>query len=248
MADTAKVPPDLSAFGAFQPLRRLIGGHRNSVWLAEGPNGLYVAKSTRRSAAALDWLTPFEAAARKCGFGVPAPLCVAGQRVHQGWTLEPFVDGLSPTDAQMRALAPRIASLHQACPSLPQRPGFCSLPALLQADVGGDIDLRAMPNPVRVLCRKAWLPFAAARIRPIHGDLTAANVILSPQGPTLLDWDEARCDLAFFDAIALRGLTPDETAAHLAFEIASSWHLEPSHARHVLARFDAAASQPVAKR
>lgn len=243
------IPPDLSAFGRdLAPRHPLTGGHRNACWLVNGPRDeSYVAKSSRRSEVALAWLAPVQAAARRAGFAVPALIPTAdGRLAPNGWTLEPFVAG--PIAQDLRPLSDRIAAFHRHVPTLPQRPGFASLPALLQHMQGGDVDLTALPLPLVTRLRRAWQPFAATPCHPIHGDLSPGNILLGPDGPTLIDWDEARVDLPFLDLRAAQASPPDQDRAHLALEIASCWQWEPDHARRLLARFDAAADQPVAKR
>ena len=243
------IPPDLSAFGRdLAPRHPLTGGHRNACWLVNGPRDeSYVAKSSRRSEVALAWLAPVQAAARRAGFAVPALIPTAdGRLAPNGWTLEPFVAG--PIAQDLRPLSDRIAAFHRHVPTLPQRPGFASLPALLQHMQGGDVDLTALPLPLVTRLRRAWQPFAATPCHPIHGDLSPGNILLGPDGPTLIDWDEARVDLPFLDLRAAQASPPDQDRAHLALEIASCWRWEPDHARRLLARFDAAADQPVAKR
>lgn len=243
------IPPDLSAFGRdLAPRHPLTGGHRNACWLVNGPRDeSYVAKSSRRSEVALAWLAPVQAAARRAGFAVPALIPTAdGRLAPNGWTLEPFVAG--PIAQDLRPLSDRIAAFHRHVPTLPQRPGFASLPALLQHMQGGDVDLTLLPLPLVTRLRRAWQPFAATPCHPIHGDLSPGNILLGPDGPTLIDWDEARVDLPFLDLSAAQASPPDQDRAHLALEIASCWQWEPDHARRLLARFDAAADQPVAKR
>lgn len=253
----AMLPPDLSAFGPdLVPLRALPGGHRNAVWLVNGPRDeSYVAKSSRRTEAALAWLAPLQAAAVRAGFAVPALIPASdGRLVPNAWTLEPFVAG--PMAQDLRPLSDRIAAFHRLVPTLPQRPGFASLPALLQQMQGGDVDLTLLPPPLVTRLRRAWQPFAATPCHPIHGDLSPGNILLGPDGPTLIDWDEARIDLPFLDLRAAQKSnpsgTPDQDRAHLALEIASCWQHEPDHALHLLARFDTqgttSADQPVAKR
>lgn len=220
------------------PRQPLTGGHRNIVWLCEGPTGAVVAKSTRRSEDQIRWLTPLHAAARAAGFQVP-PLRPGpdGQLVQHGWTAEPLVTGRAATAADMRALAPQIHAFHRLCPQLPQRPGFASLRDLLTRTRSGDTDLSTLPTDVLTRLRTAWAAVAFGPTQAIHGDLGPGNVILTPTGPCLIDWDEARIDMAFLDLTCSADLPALMTAAHLAWEIASCWQAEPDHARHLLATF-----------
>lgn len=235
MAKAIKSPP--AALG-LHPRHALIGGHRNTVWLCDGPQGPVVAKSTRRTEAQLRWLTPLHHAARAAGFLVPSlEQSPSGHFLHQGWTIEPWVQGRAAQAPDMAALIPRIRAFHATCPVLPQRPGFCSLPELITQIRSGDIDLTPLPANILPDLRNAWAAIKDALTQPIHGDLGPANVILTDDGPCLIDWDESRVDLPALDLIHSVPQPPEITRAHLALEIASCWQSEPDHARHLLARF-----------
>lgn len=219
------------------PRQRLTGGHRNTVWLCDGPDGPVVAKSTRRTEDQLRWLAPLHAAALAAGFHVPAPhQTPSGHLLHQGWTIEPWVQGHMPQPSDLHTLAPRIRAFHAACPALPQRPGFCALPDLVTHTRSGDVDLSILPPDLLTRLRSAWAAVAGHPTQPIHGDLGAANLILADQGPWLIDWDEARVDLPLLDLIHCAAPTATQQNAHLALEIASCWQSEPDHALRLLAR------------
>lgn len=226
--------PPAAALG-LRTRHRLTGGHRNTVWLCDGPNGALVAKPTRRTEAQLRWLAPLQAAARAAGFQVPAlHPAPTGQLSHHGWTLEPWVEGSAARPADMHALAPQIRAFHTLCPPLPQRPGFVALPDLLTQTRSGDTDLTALPPQVLAHLRSAWAVVAHMPAQTIHGDLGPGNLILTASGPCLIDWDEARVDLPFLDLIHAADLPPAAQAAHCALEIASCWQAEPDHARSLL--------------
>lgn len=236
--DPAADPPAISAFGQFRPIRKLQGGHRNIVWLVEGSNGVFVAKSTRRTEAQLRWLSEPQAAARRAGFIVP-PLIQAGngRLAPQGWTLEPYLAGGGATAADMAGLLPALHAFHEAVKTLPQRPGFAALADLLIERHSGDIDLETLPPDLTMQLRRAWADVATEPQTVIHGDIGPQNSLITASGPALIDWDEARRDHAFLDQTALAELTRAQARAHQALEIASCWHLEPDHARALLARF-----------
>jgi Ser/Thr protein kinase RdoA (MazF antagonist) len=229
-------PPDLSAFGIHGDVTPLPGGHRNAVWRVAGPGGPLIAKSTMRSEAALRWLLPVQAAARTAGFAVPGMIAAPdGRLAPQGWTLEPFVPGRPATAADLAALLPRLQDLHRATAAWPQRPGFASARALITGDRGGDVDMTALPADLALACRAAWAALSGDDCA-IHGDLTPGNVLLTPEGPALLDWDEARCDLPAFDTLACAAPDAIITRAHLAWEVACGWRREPGYARALAAR------------
>ncbi|MFN7222492.1 MAG: phosphotransferase [Paracoccaceae bacterium] len=233
-APALEAPP--AALG-LHPRQRLTGGHRNAVWLCDGPDGAVVAKCTRRTEQQLRWLAPLHSAARAAGFHLPSLRPdSSGQLLQQGWTVEAWVEGPAPP-TDMQALAPRIRAFHTSCPPLPQRPGFARLSDLLTQSTSGDVDLTALPADILRRLRRTWAAVADTPAQAIHGDLGPANLILTANGPCLLDWDEARVDLSFLDFIHAADQTSAAKAAHLAWEIASCWQAEPEHAQSLLARF-----------
>ncbi|MFN4156093.1 MAG: phosphotransferase [Paracoccaceae bacterium] len=235
MTGPVSAPP--AALG-LHPRQRLTGGHRNTVWLCDSPQGPVVAKSTRRTEEQLRWLAPLHQAARTAGFLVPTlQQSPSGHLLHQGWTIEPWVQGHTAHAPDMAALAPRVRAFHAACPALPQRPGFCTLPDLRTQTRSVDIDLTDLPAEILPQLRLAWATVADTPTQPIHGDLGPANVILTDDGPCLIDWDESRIDLPALDLIHSVAQPPEITRAHQALEIASCWQAEPGHARQLLTRF-----------
>ncbi|WP_299140348.1 phosphotransferase [uncultured Tateyamaria sp.] len=222
-------PPPLDAWGLSGPVQPLHGGHRNTVLRL----GDHVLKSTRRTEAAIAWLVPICRAAARFGLAVPAPIASrSGSLVVDGWTCEPFVDGV-PTPPNRVASAMR--DLHIRLRSHPQRPGFASARDLCTIDAGGDVDLSDMPPPLVTALRAVWATLPAERT-VIHGDLNPSNILTDANGtPHLIDWDEARSDAATFD-LATWSHTPTPRAV-LAWEIACCWHIEPERARRLAQQF-----------
>jgi hypothetical protein len=218
--------PDLSAFGDVRLIRPLQGGHRNQVWLVETPSGMAVAKSTRHAVEALKWLEPLHRAARTAGFIVPAFHRTGdGTIVADGFTVEDYYDGHGFRYIDMRQLVSRLSVFHENTLALPQRPSVFGLPEWLHSPMPD------LPSDIATLCRAALSPFADAPVHPIHGDITPSNLIHSPDGPVLIDWDEARCDLPFLDFIQVQPRDPAEIRAHLAGEVIAGWALEPAYAQ-----------------
>lgn len=220
-------PPDLSAFGAITARHPLAGGHRNAVWLAEGPGGLAVAKSCRHDEAALRWLAPVHAAARAAGLAAPAFLTTAdGRLCAAGWTVETFIAGHAASPAEASALTPRLGRLHAATAGMAQRPGLACATAIARGAASLDGTLAALPA---ALARRIGdlLSSATGPAAAIHADFTAANLILTAAGPALIDWDEARADIPGFDR------DPPDAPHRRAWEVLVSWHAEPARARHL---------------
>lgn len=234
--------PDLSAFGPAALLRPLEGGARGPVWLVKTPAGLCVAKRTTRSEAALRWLDGVQAAARRAGFVVPEMVpATAGIFAGGGWTLDRFLPGIPATDADLQGLGARLGRFHAGGSTLPQRPGFLSCRELLVQDRGGDVDLGAMPAPLVSVCRDAWAALPDGAETAVHGDLHAGNVLLTPEGPALIDWDEARRDRPLFDRLAVEAGRAAEQQAALAWELSTCWSAEPLRARRLAQRLIRAA-------
>ncbi len=84
----------LKHWGEVRPIQDLKGGYRNTVMLVELKGIPYVAKSTRRSQEALEWLEPVHKLANKAGFITPDFLRTPkGDILAKGVTLETFVKG-----------------------------------------------------------------------------------------------------------------------------------------------------------
>ncbi|MFZ5964195.1 phosphotransferase [Thalassococcus sp. BH17M4-6] len=209
--------PDLSRWGVSAPLRPLPGGARNRVFRTVGLDRDLVFKSTRRSPEALKWLDPVQEAARVAGFHVPGLIpSLRGHLAESGWTAEPLIPGLPATRSDLAGLSPRITAFHLLTSALPQRPGFASAADLLSQDRGGDIDLSIMPTGLVTALRAAWRPILDHPTCAIHSDLNPGNVILTEDGPVLLDWDEARRDAPLFDLACLGPSNPVADRAAVA--------------------------------
>lgn len=217
----------------------LPGGHRNRVLRSRGLAQDRVFKTTRRSAEALEWLGPVQGAARAAGFEVPALIrSHNGALAEAGWTCEPLLRCRAFDATGMTGLASRLARFHAATRGLAQRPGFRAAAALCGATRGGDVDLGLMPAALVRACRAAWQALRALPCAAVHGDLTPANLLWSDAGaPILLDWDEARLDAVVFDTAQIAPVAPAVARALMAWKIATSWQIEPAHARALARRF-----------
>ena len=231
--------PPLSAWeltGAPVPLP---GGHRNTVLRV----GDHVVKTTRRSEAAVAWLLPVMEALTAYGLAAPRPMRSGdGRLVVEGWTCEPFVDGVPCATVSLRPNWPRLPK------SLGQRPGFAAAQALQFTPRGGDIDLTTMPPPLVRAVRAAWSALPRAAPCVVHGDLNRSNLIQTTKGIAVIDWDEARLDHPGFDHVALGQATSAEVRAAQAWEIACCWQLEPERARELARRFVRDARRPTKMR
>ncbi len=175
--------------------------------------------------------------AEQSGFIVPKLLkSTQGRYIEQGWTCEPFLDGGMFQTAELSHIASRLQLLQVNAGNVRQRPGFLAASDLIGCDFGGDIDLRVMPADIAALCRCAWSEVANRSRSVVHGDLNASNVIWTVNGGIgLIDWDEARVDGTLFDNFQIGRHDPGgvEGMAVLAWEIASSWVLEPEYAKRM---------------
>ncbi|WP_165945208.1 phosphotransferase [Micromonospora sp. KC723] len=235
----------LAAWTGVELVRALPGGHRNEVMLAERAGRPLVVRRSTRPRAALEWELDLLEHVRDCGVAAPALVPTDDGRRHvDGLLVSEFVPGRYPADvADWRRVAEQLAVLHAATGGWPQRPGFAASGALLDGDRGGDVRLDAAPAPVARLVRSAWLPVQQGPRCVVHGDVGPTNVLVDGSRVTLLDWDEARVDVPWFDYAFL----PDEVptpwpgdraqlrAAGLAWETATCWQAEPVYARRRLA-------------
>ncbi len=225
--------PPSHLWGIHATIAPLPGGHRNQVFRTVGRDR--DVKTTRRTPDSIAWLTQVLHLAEQSGFIVPHLIASqTGRLIEHGWTCEPFIRGNTFTQNDMRGIAPSLARFHAASMNIQQRPGCLSARDFLTYDRGGDIDLRAMPEPLVALCRKAWSQIAANPTCVIHGDLSPSNLIRTEDDRiALLDWDECRVDVTIFDDAQTGATGADEVGqmAVLAWEIACSWHLEPDYAR-----------------
>ncbi len=228
----------LSPRGRYEVLRRLDGGHRNLAVLVRSEAGaLFVAKTTRRSEAALAWVARLQAEAVRVGLGVPAYMVAPdGSYGAGGMTLEPYAEGRMAATADLGRIRRAMARLREATAGWPQRPGFASAAELIERAAGGDIDLTAMPPRIAAACRSAWLPLRGRRETAVHGDLNSSNLIIGNGGAILVDWDEARRDSPIFDMAPFWPRSTTVARARLAWEVAAGWQAEPAYARALATR------------
>ena len=237
--------PPIGQWGVAAALVALSGGHRNTAFRTHVLARDLVFKSTRRSEAAIAWLVPVFELAAQSGFIVPWPMkSKRGRYVEDGWTCEMFIHGAMFRAEDMQGIGAQIAAFHAATRQIAQRPGFASAGALLQSDVGGDVDLRVMPREIAARCREAWSRIHRLPVCVVHGDLQPGNLLRVEGGQAaLLDWDECRVDAGLFDDAAVGLAVADQAAerAVMAWEVACCWTLEPAYARELAARFMAIA-------
>jgi aminoglycoside phosphotransferase (APT) family kinase protein len=126
-------------------------------------------------------------------------------------------------------------------------PGFASSRQSLIADRGGDVRLDAMPIEAVDAVRDAWRPVVTGTECVNHGDVGGGNILVTEAGIALLDWDESRVDVPWFD---FAFLPPDVEAdvpvdadalstAGVAWEAATCWMAEPDYAAKRLAELRA---------
>jgi Ser/Thr protein kinase RdoA (MazF antagonist) len=239
----------LAAWSGLEIVKPLTGGHRNQVLLAERGGQRCVLRRSARPAASLDWELDLLEHLRANGVGSP-PLVPTddGRRHVDGVQLHRFVTGRPPADtADWRRVVDVVAAVHELTAGWPQRPGFQSSRALLAQDRGGDVHLDVMPPVAVDAVREAWQPIHVGPDCVIHGDLGVNNVLIDDSGVMLLDWDEARVDVPWFDF----AFVPDDVevpapverdalvTAGVAWEAATCWVAEPEYAARRLAELAA---------
>lgn len=230
--------PKTEKWGISTDLKSLSGGKRNHTVRTDGLEAEVVFKSTTRSPAAIAWLIDVHKRAREVGFIVPKFLESGdGNLVEDGWTCEQFIRGQPLSRDELHRIHRQILEFHSAAANLEQRPGFLSVVDLLTNRTGGDVNLNAMPRDLVERCRSAWSAVSDRQTAIVHGDLNSGNVIMTEdERYALIDWDESRRDLALFDLGQLAAIDEAGRRAHLAFEVACSWLVEPEYAQNVARR------------
>lgn len=256
------IPAAVRAWSGVELRAPLSGGARNQVFLADRRGRRVVVRRSARPVPALEWELDLLDHLRGNGIGVPGVLPADDGRRHVGGvTVHPFVDGRPPaTPADWSLVTEALSAVHELTRDWPQRPGFASSRTLLTADRGGDVRLDAMtPAAVRAI-RAAWRPVATGAGThaatgggmPLaaetgmcvnHGDVGAGNIRLDGAKVTLLDWDESRVDVPWFDFAFLPDAVPAPApidrytlvTAGVAWEAATCWMPEPAYAARRLA-------------
>ncbi|WP_109472992.1 phosphotransferase enzyme family protein [Ornithinimicrobium cavernae] len=228
----------LTAWSGLEVMGPLSGGHRNTVLLGRLGEHRVVIRRSRRSAESLAWELDLLEHLHTDGVVVPETVPTAdGQRHRDGWHVQLHIDGREPAPADDQALLAALRDVHARTSGWPQRPGSRSARELLTTEVGGDIDLSAVPPSLRETLRAAWAVVDPQARCVVHGDAGGANALVLSDGRcALLDWDEARVDDPLFDLAAPN--EPLHTRAALAWEIATCWVVEPDYARSLVSRLE----------
>lgn len=220
-------------------VRRLAGGARSEVFLARRGERYVVVRRSRRCAAALRWEIELVEHLHANGVSVPVPLASDdGRQQVGGVVVSPFVEGRPPHDLRdWRRVAAVLGEVHELTRGRAQRPGFASARRLLRVGRGGDVDLDRMPVQAVAAVRAAWRPVLVGEECVVHGDAGPGNILVGDT-VTLLDWDEARVDVPWFDYASVPERAGPDTpvsraaihAAGVAWEAATCWGAEPGYA------------------
>jgi Ser/Thr protein kinase RdoA (MazF antagonist) len=242
VALTAGCVTDWSGIELLQPLA---GGVRNQAVLARRGGQRLVVRRSSRSVPALEWELDLLEHLAGQGIRVPRPVAADDGRRHvDGVVVCEFIDGGPPRDAQdWRQVVPVLTAVHESTAGWPQRPGFASSRQLMVADRGGDVCLDAMPSEAVDAVRAAWRPVLSGPECVNHGDVGAGNILVDGSRVALLDWDEARTDVPWFDFAFLAEhvevpVPVDRQVlitAGVAWEAATCWVPEPQYAAQRLA-------------
>lgn len=230
--------------------RRLSGGSRSEVFLGTHRRRRVIVRQSSRSAAALDW--ELDLLEHLTGQGITVPRMVPSDRGAghvDGMSVHEFLPGDPPTSPRDWArVADVLQAVHGSTLGWPQRPGFASSRDLRIVDRGGDVRLDLMPDDLVAQVRSAWAAVDVGELVVVHGDPGASNIRIDRERVALLDWDEARVDVPWFDLALLPADAPipdaidadDLTTAGFAWEVATCWTIEPEYAatrrRQLLAR------------
>lgn len=231
----------LKAWGEVAIRARLSGGHRNDVLLADLHGRDVVVRQTSRRGETLAWeLDLLEHLAAE-GVGVPVLVPTRDGRRHvDGVVVQEYVPGDPPASQRdWDAVADTLRTVHALTAGWGQRPDFASSRVLLTQQRGGDVRLDLMPSEVVEQVRRAWAAVQHGDETVVHGDPGPTNIRILGSRVVLLDWDEARVDVPWFDVAHLpidpqlpEGLDMrDVETAGIAWEAATCWASEPAYAR-----------------
>jgi Ser/Thr protein kinase RdoA (MazF antagonist) len=213
-------------------------------WPGGGGRRLVVRRSGR-PAASLEWELDLLKHLREGSVLVPEVVPADdGRRQVDGLLVQRFLPGRPPRDdGDWRRVVEALRAVHQLTVRWPQRPEFASAWELLAGDRGGDVCLDAMPADAVRAVRAAWRPILDGPECAIHADIGGGNVLVDGQAVALLDWDEARVDVPWFDFAHLpeevEVPSPTDQArlvtAGVAWEAATCWVVEPAYEARRLA-------------
>ncbi|HEY9734282.1 MAG TPA: phosphotransferase [Drouetiella sp.] len=214
-------------------MKRLTGGVANDVWSVSIQGQIAVGRLGKRSDADLAWETALLQHLDREGFSVPVPIpTLDGRLFVDGLVVMKFVEGGPPqTEQDWRRVADVVRRLHQLTRGWPQRPGWLSSIDLLHSERGTRVDLSLMPAEGVARCRAAWARLVGRQTCVVHGNPnSAANVLMTADRVTLIDWDEAHVDVPDLDLVLphnAAGLTGDTfdfaSQASAAWEAAVCW-------------------------
>lgn len=241
----------LAAWSGVELAGPLAGGHRGEVMLAHRGDSRLVVRRSRRSGSSVDWEIALLDHLGERGILVPSPVPADDGRRHvDGLVVSQFIDGHPPDGTDdWRRVAATLNTLHELTGGWPQRPMFASSRRLLDSERGGDVRLDLMPARAVDSVRMAWREVQVGPQCAVHGDAGASNILITDGRAALLDWDEARVDVPWFDfafvpddirmpAPPERWAAPPERlavrAAGTAWEAATCWTEEPYYARRRL--------------
>ncbi len=204
----------------------LTGGVANDVWSVRVNGRLAVGRRGVRSDADLAWETDLLVRLDREGLTVPVPIPTTDGRLFaDGVVVMTWLEGGPPeTEADWRRVAETLRRLHRLTSGWPQRPGWRSSTDLLHAETGTRINLGAMPPEAVACCRAAWARLAGRQTCVVHGNPSAANILMTAEWVGLIDWDEAHVDVPDLDLVLPHNAAGLDDEAHdIAAQASAAW-------------------------
>jgi Ser/Thr protein kinase RdoA (MazF antagonist) len=227
----------IASWSGLELLEPLTGGARSTVFLARRGSTEYVVRASARTAEAIDWELDLQHHLDRHRIRVPRPVPADDGRHHvDGVMVQERLGGHPPRHVDDWArVVTVLRAVHEATMGWPQRPGFASSRDLQMGTRGGDVDFSAMPTEAVQLVRRSWRPVDHGPVSAIHGDVGAGNVLIDDSTVGLIDWDESRVDLPWFDLAHLPPevpvpVPPAPAPREQLITAGVAWVLEPDYA------------------
>ena len=223
----------------FRAVRQLTEGTTAPALLVEREGHLFVAKRAALTEASAAWQATLLSLLHDQGLRVPLLIpSLDGAFSSAGWVLMTHIDGRPPVgDDDWAGVRRYLDVVHNSTRDWTARPDMPAVVQLLQEHS----DLRpGMSAEVQSLLRRAWSAITESPTSVVHGDPNEHNVLMTPRGPALVDWEESRVDFSVLDYAGLPGGNALGVgyAASVAWEVYLFWERQSPYLLRRLAELE----------